>query len=161
MTTVIGVDPGLAETGIGIVQGSGFKIGRFAFDVLRTSADSSLPDRLHTIYSRCLEIFENQKPDVMIIEDIFILDKYPKSAISLGKVCGVILLAGAFCKIPVHEIPVREAKQILTGNGNASKIQFEKSVRNMLQLTRPIKPDHASDALGLALIGLLRYDVKR
>ncbi|HSO66648.1 MAG TPA: crossover junction endodeoxyribonuclease RuvC [Desulfatirhabdiaceae bacterium] len=161
MTTVIGVDPGLAETGIGIVQGKGFQINRFAFDTLRTSAGSSLPDRLHWIYSRCLEILENQKPDMMIIEDIFLLEKYPKSAISLGKVCGVILLAGSFFKIPVYEIPVREAKQILTGNGNASKMQFERSVRNMLQLSQPIKPDHASDALGLALIGLLRYDLKR
>jgi len=75
-------------------------------------------------------------------------------------VCRIVFI-GFIPDVPVYEIPVREAKQILTGNGNASKMQFERSVRNMLQLSQPIKPDHASDALGLALIGLLRYDLKR
>jgi len=60
--------------------------------------------------------------------------------------------------IPVREIPVREAKQVLTGNGNASKKQLERSVRSSLDRKEPITPDHASDALGLALIGLYRFD---
>ena len=58
--------------------------------------------------------------------------------------------------VSVTEISVREAKQVLTGNGNASKIQLEKSVRNLLNITAPIRPYHASDALGLSLIGLYR-----
>jgi crossover junction endodeoxyribonuclease RuvC len=95
---------------------------------------------------------------MMIVEDVFSLEKYPRSGIVLGKVTGVILLAGALNNLPIQEIPVREAKQVLTGNGNASKAQLEKSVRSRLALTTPIKPDHASDALGLAIIGMMRYE---
>ena len=93
----------------------------------------------------------------MVIEDVFSLQKYPKSGITLGKVTGVILLAGYQVDVPVTEVPVREAKQVLTGNGNASKIQLERAVRHLLNLPDPIRPYHASDALGLALIGLFRY----
>ena len=93
----------------------------------------------------------------MVVEDIFSLQKYPKSGITLGKVTGIILLAGNQLDLPVIEVQVREAKQVLTGNGNASKMQLEKAVRHFLNLTTPIRPYHASDALGLALIGLYRY----
>ncbi len=93
----------------------------------------------------------------MVVEDIFSLQKYPKSGITLGKVTGIILLAGYQVDVPVTEVPVREAKQVLTGNGNASKMQLERAVRHFLNLTTPIKPYHASDAIGLALIGLFRY----
>lgn len=94
----------------------------------------------------------------MIIEDVFSLNKYPKAGITLGKVTGVILLAGCQVDIPVTEVTVREVKQILTGSGSASKMQLERTVRHFLNLTTPIKPYHASDAIGLALIGLFRYN---
>ena len=93
----------------------------------------------------------------MVVEDVFSLQKYPKSGITLGKVTGVILLAGYQVNVPVTEIPVCEVKKILTGNGNAGKMQIEIAVRHFLNLTTPIRPYHASDALGLALIGLFRY----
>ena len=94
----------------------------------------------------------------MVVEDIFSLDKYPKSGITLGKVCGVVLLAGCQAGVPSLEIPVREVKQVLTGNGNASKMQLETSVRNYLNLAIPIRPYHASDALALAMVGLFRSE---
>ena len=93
----------------------------------------------------------------MIVEDIFSLRQYPKSGITLGKVTGILLLAGCRSNIPVREIPVREAKQILTGNGNADKKQLEKTVRGILNIETPIRPLHASDAMALALIGLFRF----
>ncbi len=92
----------------------------------------------------------------MVVEDVFSLEKYPKSGITLGKVTGAILLAGCEVKIPVIEIPVREAKKVLTGSGRASKVQLERAVRHFLNTDKPIKPHHASDALALALIGLFR-----
>ena len=116
-----------------------------------------MPSRLNQIFSKLLILLKDEKPDLMVIEDIFSLQKYPKSGITLGKVTGVILLAGYQVDVPVTEVPVREAKQVLTGNGNASKMQLERAVRHFLNLTTPIKPYHASDALGLALIGLFRY----
>lgn len=93
----------------------------------------------------------------MVVEDVFSLERYPKSGILLGKVTGVILLAGAHAGVPVIEIPVRESKKILSGNGNAGKEQLEKAVRNHLGHGEQIRPFHASDALALALIGLFRY----
>jgi len=117
-----------------------------------------LPHRLDHIYSKLLQILKNENPDSMVVEDIFSLQKYPKSGITLGQVSGVVLLAGHRAGVSSVEVPVREAKQVLTGNGNASKNQLEESVRHRLKHTTPIRPFHASDALGLALIGLYRYD---
>jgi crossover junction endodeoxyribonuclease RuvC len=93
----------------------------------------------------------------MVIEDIFSLKQYPKSGIALGKVCGAILVAGARSRLDVVELPTREAKRILTGNGNADKAQMEKAVRHFLKRASAIRPSHASDALALALVGLFRY----
>jgi len=116
-----------------------------------------LPSRLNKIFSKLLVVLNDEKPDLMVVEDTFSLQKYPKAGITLGKVTGVILLAGYQVNAPVMEIAVCEAKQVLTGNGNASKIQLEKAVRRFLNLTIPIRPYHASDAIALALTGLFRY----
>jgi len=156
MIKVIGIDPGIAATGIGIVKGTELKIAGYSFGSIQTSKKDSLPHRLDQIFSKLLLVLKDEKPDLMVVEDIFSLNRYPKSGITLGKVSGVILLAGCQVEVPSAELPVREAKQILTGNGNAAKSQLEKAVRNLLNVTVPIKPDHASDALALALIGLFR-----
>lgn len=156
MIKVIGIDPGIAATGIGIVRGTELKIAGYSFGSIQTSKKDSLPHRLDQIFSKLLLVLKDEKPDLMVVEDIFSLNKYPKSGITLGKVNGVILLAGHQVEVPTAEVPVREAKQILTGNGNAAKSQLEKAVRNLLNIRVPIKPDHASDALALALIGLFR-----
>ncbi|MCG2755171.1 MAG: crossover junction endodeoxyribonuclease RuvC [Desulfobacteraceae bacterium] len=153
----IGIDPGLSATGIGIVRGMGLKVEGYSYGSINTSKNISLPSRLNQIFSKLLIILKDEKPDLMVVEDIFSLQKYPKSGITLGKVTGVILLAGNQLDLPVIEVQVREAKQILTGNGSASKMQLERAVRHFLNLTTPIKPYHASDAIGLALIGLFRY----
>ena len=157
MVKIIGIDPGLADTGIGIVTGEGLRVKGYSYGMVSTSKHVPLPDRLAKIYSRLYAILTDEKPHQMIVEEVFSLNKYPKSGIALGKVSGVILLAGHQCGVPVAEVSVRAAKQILTGNGNADKRQLEKAVRQKLKLQEPIKPDHASDALGLALIGLYRY----
>ena len=156
MATIIGIDPGLAETGIGMVEGTGLTVNRYSFGSIKTPKSHSLPNRLDQIFSKLILKLEDVKPDLMVVEDIFSLPRYPKSGLNLGKVVGVILLAGNHQSIPMVEVPVREAKQILTGNGNADKRQLEKAVRNKLKLAAPIKPDHASDAMALALIGLYR-----
>jgi len=156
MTIIIGIDPGLAETGIGIVEGTGLTVDRYSFGSIQTPKSRSLPNRLNQIFSKLLQMLKDARPDLMVVEDIFSLPRYPKSGLNLGKVIGVILLAGSHLNIPMVEVPVREVKQILTGNGNADKRQLEKAVRNALNLAAPIKPDHASDAVALALIGLYR-----
>jgi crossover junction endodeoxyribonuclease RuvC len=155
---VIGIDPGLADTGFGIVQGSGSRIRDYAFGTIRTSKSETLPNRLHHIFSELCSILDSEKPDLMVIEDIFSLKQYPKSSIALGKVCGIILLAGSERGVPATELPAKEAKRVLTGNGNASKAQMERAVRHFLKRDTPITPSHASDAIALALVGLFRYE---
>jgi crossover junction endodeoxyribonuclease RuvC len=157
MVTVVGIDPGLAATGFGIVRGDGLKIDDFSFGSINTPRNISLPHRLEQIYSRLILVLEDAKPDFMVVEDVFSVEKFPKAGITLGKVSGVVLLAGCKTDVPAVEVPVREAKQILTGNGNASKKQLEKAVRHLLKLQTPIRPYHASDAMGLALLGLFRF----
>ena len=154
---VIGVDPGLSSTGIGIISGHGLRVTSHAYGSIFTSSKTSLAGRLDCIHQKLLELLRREEPDLLVIEDVFSLKAYPKSGITLGKVSGVVLLAGYQVGISAVEIPVREAKQVLTGNGNAAKSQLEKAVRSLLDIAKPIRPYHASDALGLALIGLYRY----
>lgn len=157
MLKVIGIDPGLAATGIGIVKGAGLHVEGYSFGTIRTAKTFSLPHRLEKIFSKLLGVLQDEKPDLMVIEDIFSLQRYPMSGLNLGKVSGVILLAGCREHVPSVEVAVREVKQILTGNGNARKEQLEKAVRNLLKSPVAIRPDHASDALALAIIGLFRH----
>ena len=158
MIKCIGIDPGLAATGVGIITGAGFDIKRYSFGSIQTSKTAALPHRLDHIYLKILSVLKDEQPDLMIVEDIFSLEKYPKAGIALGKVSGVVLLAGCRSGVPVIEVPAREAKQRLTGNGNAGKAQFEKAVRSLVNHPVPIRPNHASDALGLAIIGQYRYE---
>jgi len=157
MIKIIGIDPGLASTGVGIVRGLKHNVQSYSYTSVHTSKKRALPHRLNHIFLTIQDILNSEKPDCMIVEDVFSLSRYPISGITLGKVSGVLLLAGYQANMPVMEIPVREAKKVLTGNGNASKIQLEMAVRRILNRKEPIRPDHASDALGLSLIGFYRY----
>ena len=157
MLKIVGIDPGLAATGVGIVRGRGLQVAGFAYGTIRTAAHTPLPERLDRIHRRIKRMLDDESPDLMVVEAAFSLDRYPKSGITLGQVTGVILLAGAQCGLTVAEVAVREAKHVLTGNGSATKVQLEGAVRRALCLDRPIRPDHASDAVGLALVGLYRY----
>ena len=157
MIKIIGIDPGLAATGIGVVKGEGLKVFGYSFDSITTSSKIPLAERLYKIFSHLLLVLDEEKPDLMIVEDVFFLQRNPKSGITLGQVSGVVHLAGCHAEVPVIAIPVREAKQVLTGNGNASKMQLETAVRHVLHIEKPIKPYHVSDAMALALIGLFRH----
>jgi crossover junction endodeoxyribonuclease RuvC len=161
MVKVIGIDPGLADTGIGIVRGRGLAVHGYAYGTISTSKKQSVAYRLERIYSKISQVLAEEKPDLMVLEDVFSLEKFPQSGIVLGKVCGVLLLAGVQNGIVLSEVPVRQAKQILTGNGKATKVQLERAVRRSVCAPSPIRPFHASDALGLALIGLFRHDSSR
>lgn len=157
MIKVVGIDPGLAGTGIGVIQGNRKDILGYSFGSIATEVKDPIHSRLHTIYSKMLAFLIEQQPDHVVIEDIYSLEKYPGSGIMLGKVSGVLLVAAYKAGVNVEEIPVREVKKIVSGNGNADKYQMERSVRNLLKHPDPIRPFHASDALGLALTGYYRY----
>ncbi|MCU0561024.1 MAG: crossover junction endodeoxyribonuclease RuvC [Desulfobacterales bacterium] len=160
MGKILGIDPGLAATGVGIVSGRGAAIHGYSFGCIQTSKSTSLPLRLDHIFSSLLQLLGAEAPDLVVVEDVFSLKDYPKSGIFLGQVSGVVLLACARAGLRSFAVPVREAKQVLTGNGNASKAQLEAAVRRCIGHAAPIRPFHAADALGLAIIGLYRYDAK-
>jgi crossover junction endodeoxyribonuclease RuvC len=160
MIKVVGIDPGLAGTGVGVIEGDRQKILGYSFGSIATDTKDHVNFRLNVIYSKILDFLCEQKPDYVVIEDIYSLEKYPGSGIMLGKVSGVILLATYKAGLNVEEIPVRQVKKIISGNGGADKHQVERSVRNLLKHEKPIRPFHASDALGLALTGYYRYKKK-
>ncbi|SLM32946.1 Crossover junction endodeoxyribonuclease RuvC [Desulfamplus magnetovallimortis] len=155
---VVGIDPGLAGTGVGLIHSNGLRrISGYAFGSIKTSSNDALCLRLEHIYSETLKFLNEQSPDIVVLEDIFSLGKYPGSGITLGKVTGVLLLAACQSGATTTEISVREAKKIISGTGSADKHQVEKSVRSFLDHPEPIRPFHASDALALAIAGFFRY----
>jgi crossover junction endodeoxyribonuclease RuvC len=157
MVKIVGIDPGLAATGIGIVWGGPTSVAGYAHGTIRTPKTDRTAHRLEQIHEKLTKVLRQETPDLMIVEDIFSLGKYPKSSILLGKVAGVVLLAGAQAGIPALEVQVRAVKQVLTGNGNASKEQVETAVRRHLNLEKPLRPLHVSDAMALAILGLFRF----
>ncbi len=156
MLKIIGLDPGLSDTGIAVIQGESFQVSSYSFGSITTDKNVCLGARLDTIYTKIIDFLDHQKPDLIVLEDVFSLEKYPGSGIVLGKVSGVLLLAAFRSGTPVEEISVREVKKIVSGSGSADKYQVEKSVRTFLNHPDPIRPFHASDALALALSGFFR-----
>jgi crossover junction endodeoxyribonuclease RuvC len=128
----------------------------YSYGCIHTRSNIDAGARLARIYDKLTGLIADEQPELIVIEDVFSLKVFPSSGITLGKVCGVILLAGCQANIPTVEVAVREAKQVLTGNGNADKQQLERSVRRLIGAAEPVRPAHAADALGLALIGLYR-----
>ncbi len=154
----IGVDPGLAMTGFGIVET--LPRGGRACDwgAIRTEASCPVPLRLKTIYDELKRLFEKWRPDLIALEEIFVLKQFPKAAIQLGEVRGIIHLAAQEMEIPVVEIKPTEVKSALTGSGRADKEQVKKAVRQVLRIENPLSSSHAGDALALALTGLSRNE---
>jgi len=154
--TALGVDPGLASTGYALIRTS-VRAGELSvWGTLKTSARRTVPARLTSIYDDICEILENWKPGILAIEDVYVLEKFPKAAIQLGEVKGVIYLAAQQHNVTVIKIRPTEVKSCLTGNGRATKEQVNRAVKRMLRMKKEIKPDHASDAAALALVGLSR-----
>lgn len=156
MVKVLGVDPGLAATGAGLISGNGNRVTGYRCKTIVTKKQTPLPKRLEQIYTGICSILEEQSPDLLVVEDVFTLPRQPKSGLQLGKVSGVVILAGQLLGIPVWEIPNREVKKVLTGNGNADKTQLERCVREMVGEKDAIRPSHASDALALAITAMFR-----
>ena len=89
MMTVVGIDPGLADTGIGLVTGRGMKVHQYSFGSIVTPKTDDIAVRLDLIYAKVKSIIDTHKPDLLVVEDVFSLKRYPKSGILLGKVIGV------------------------------------------------------------------------
>ena len=147
---ILGIDPGLTQTGYGIIQVTGTQTTMVDYGIIKPNAKESLPQRLITIFNDVAEIIEKYTPSVMAIEDIF-YGKNIRSTLMLGHARGAALLAAAQQKIPIYEYSPRKVNQALTGNGNAHKQQVQFMVKSVLQLADIPQPQDASDALALCL----------
>jgi crossover junction endodeoxyribonuclease RuvC len=147
---ILGVDPGTAITGYGLVSYEGNHLKKVAFGVIRTGPEQSLTRRLHHIYLELLKIIQEFKPDSIAIEELF-FNKNVRTALAVGHARGVILLAAATSGYEVAEYTPLQVKQAVTGYGRADKMQIQEMVRVLLCLTEIPKPDDAADALAIAI----------
>ena len=152
----IGIDPGLATTGFAIVETLERRGRACHWGNIKTSSDLPFSERLNIIYTQLSEIISHWHPQLLVMEDVYVLNKYPKAAIQLGAVRGVIYLVAQHKKIDACEMKPTEVKSALTGNGRASKQQVEKTTQKILDIKDTIKSNHATDALALAITGLSR-----
>src|SRR5512136_1739935 len=145
-------------TGFGVVEA--LPRGGRACDwgAIRSESNCSIPLRLKTIYDRLKGLLEKWQPNLVVIEEVFVLKEFPKAAIQLGEVRGVIYLAAEEHDIPVVEVKPTEVKSALTGSGRADKDQIKKMIQRVLRIEEPLKSSHAGDALALALTGLSRNE---
>ena len=146
----MGVDPGLIQTGFGIISVRDNKSTLIDYGIIKPSSKDNLANRLFTIFNDVCKIIIDFKPQVFAIEDIF-YGKNIKSAMRLGQARGASMVAAASEQIPIYEYSARKVKQSLTGNGNADKNQVQFMVKTTLQMDHMPEPLDASDALAVAL----------
>jgi crossover junction endodeoxyribonuclease RuvC len=153
---VLGIDPGTANTGYGVVQGDGPTIGTVSLvecGVIRTRPRDPLAIRLRDIYEGVVELIERHQPDAICVEDVFYA-KNVRTTVVLGHARGVVLLAGSRANLDIREIPPAEIKKAVVGTGAATKEQVQFMVMRMLRLKSPPQPSDASDGVAAAIAGL-------
>ena len=150
---VLGIDPGTAITGYGLVEEVRGDLKLVAFGVIRTPADQPLPRRLQLIYHAVSDLAEEWEPEAAAVEELF-FSRNVRTAMSVGQARGVVLLALADAGLDVAEYTPLAIKQAVTGYGNADKMQVQEMVRLLLELAEVPRPDDAADALAVAICHL-------
>lgn len=147
---VIGIDPGLARTGYGVLStGSGSPVP-LTFGCIETGGDCSSPERLLEIHARISGLFEEYDPAWVVLERLF-FSRNTTSAMQVSEARGVLLLAAAQHGTPVTEYTPNQVKQAVTGSGRADKHQVQEMMRRLLRLEEVPRPDDAADGLAIAL----------
>jgi crossover junction endodeoxyribonuclease RuvC len=148
---VLGIDPGTATTGYGVVQGDGPQlVSLVECGVIRTRQREPLAARLCEIYDGVTELIDRHKPDMLSVEDVFYA-KNVRTTVVLGHARGVVLLAGQQASLEIHEIPPTEIKKAVVGNGAATKEQVQFMVMRLLRLKTAPEPSDAADGVAAAL----------
>jgi len=147
---VLGIDPGTASLGYGIVERTGSRLRALDFGVFHTGAELPLPERLLAIHAFLLDIVELHGPTFMAVERIF-HSRNVQTALAVGHARGVVLLAAAVHGLEVREATPSEVKLAVTGYGAADKGQVGRMVQAILALPEPPQPDDAADALAIAV----------
>ena len=153
---VLGVDPGTAVTGYGVVDRSGAGgLRLIECGVVRPRAGAPLAVRLQTIFEGITEIIARHRPDAVAVEAVFV-HKNARSALILGHARGVILLAAAQAGLAVTEYPPAMIKKAVAGAGAATKAQIQQMVARILRLKTPPAPSDAADGVAVALTHAVR-----
>ncbi len=151
---VLGIDPGTAVTGYGVVAYDGRTPTLIECGVIRTLAKEPLPLRLHDIHAGVTELIERHRPDTVAVEDVFYA-RNVRTTIVLGHARGVILLAAQEAGLTIHEFPPAEIKKAITGTGAATKLQMQFMVAKLLRLKSAPQPSDAADGVAAALCACL------
>ncbi|MBR9988366.1 MAG: crossover junction endodeoxyribonuclease RuvC [Gemmatimonadetes bacterium] len=148
---VIGVDPGVATTGYGVVaRAGGGAVSLIECGVVRTDAKTPLADRLRQIYDGLGEVLTRHRADAMAVEGVFYA-KNARTSLILGHARGAILLAATLRELPVFEYAPAEVKNAVVGTGRATKEQVQFMVQRALRLRTPPSPADAADGVAVAL----------
>ncbi len=147
---ILGLDPGTATTGYGIIDIENGHMRVVTYGVIRTAAGDPTPERLQAIYERLNELLSDYEPDSAGVEEVF-FGRNITTAISVGQARGVLLLALANAGISIGEYSPPRIKEAVTGYGKADKAQVQLMVRNLLDLEETPRPDDAADGLAIAI----------
>jgi len=148
---VLGIDPGTATTGYGVVRQDRTRLVQLVeCGVVRTRARDPLPSRLREIFEGVEELIARHRPDALAVESIFYA-KNVRTTVTLGHARGVILLAGELAGVRVHEFPPAEIKKAVVGTGAATKEQVQFMLTRLLRLKAVPQPSDAADGVAAAL----------
>ena len=147
---ILGIDPGLARMGYGVVTQQGNKTKALEYGTLTTEAHEPLEERLAEMFGKLQKVLKKARPEEVAVEELF-FSRNAKTAIGVGQARGVALLACGLAGLPVFEYRPMEVKQAVAGYGGADKEQVQKMVKILLGLAEVPKPDDTADALAIAI----------
>lgn len=149
---ILGLDPGTATTGYGVIGVDGDKMRHIAHGIIATAAGGEASTRLLEIAQKLEEVISTFKPDSVVIEELFFF-KNVTTAMSVAQARGVLMVTAARLHVPIKSLTPLQMKKALTGYGSADKTQIQKMVKLILGLDDIPKPDDAADGLALAITG--------
>jgi crossover junction endodeoxyribonuclease RuvC len=147
---VVGIDPGTARTGYGVIEERAGRLVLIRYGTICTAPDTPMPRRLLALHQELTGLLALHAPQSAAVESLF-FQKNVRTALSVGQARGVALMALAEHGVPVSEYTPPEVKQAVTGYGGADKAQVQSMVQVLLGLPEPPKPDDAADALAVAI----------
>ena len=153
---ILGIDPGIADTGYGLIKNESGKLSCLAYGSIRTSAKLALPDRLEIINLELNKLIKKFRPDLVAIEELF-FGSNVKTALIVGQARGVAVLAAKLNKIKSVEFTPYQVKQAVAAYGHAEKGQVQRMVKLILNLKDLPQPDDAADALAIAICASNSY----
>lgn len=157
---VLGIDPGTASTGYGVVRGVGTRLYPVTEGMIQTRPDVPLERRLADIHERVGELLDEHQPEVLAIEQLY-FGANVRTAFAVGQARGVVLLAAGQRGVPTRSYTPQQVKAAVCGTGRADKDQVARMVSRLLGLGGAAMPDHTTDALAVAICELNRAPLAR